>query len=31
MVVVNGLGFTMEEKVGEDCILKNKKQVLDGQ
>jgi hypothetical protein len=31
MVVVDGLGFTMMgEKVGEDCKLKNKKQVLDG-
>jgi hypothetical protein len=29
MVVVDELGFTMGEKVGEDCKLKNKKQVLD--
>jgi hypothetical protein len=30
MVVVDGLGFTMMgEKAGEDCKLKNKKQVLD--
>jgi hypothetical protein len=28
--VVDGLGFTMGEKVGEDCKLKNKKRVLDG-